>query len=1366
MRKRVVETSDGRKGGLLKGDPHSAPSGGMNAIVVTDNDKPILVEGEEAIINKTSMRSPKRFTITGTTKEIVSTLNQKGGGVPIGDSEAEIKSEFKTGGSIEQNEFKVKVYLAEHSYNVETSKNTAMWFCRVYKMNGKDVDGILTEDDDLDGSDIGSFDSKQKAKDFIWEHRSELSVILLDDKGVGIKVFNYSEDKFKTGGSIDNPNFKKWFGDSKVVDEKGNPLVVYHATQSDFDKFDLDKVGSSIDYGTMGEGFYFTDNIENVNNYAKNLHSNTGKKEGDNIVPVYLSLQNPYTEISFTELSGISKKESIKLSDKIKRKGYDGIIAEFGYPEVIKWYVVFEPTQIKSAIGNNGNFDGNNPNITFAEGGGIGDDVDIAYAKAVKDFEKEGFDVIESSDSKTDFGHSKYFYVNYKDRSSDNLGSGIKVRVSDHGVTNKFRMLEELHIIPEMYSFTVKIAITDAKILLMPELFKKENDIKNIPYEKEVRQSKLKDTDIIISERFGSGKRVPVTEKVYTVKRFSSKPIIKIIDKKTGELVKSYETETFAEGGSIKENKMEENIGTQLNIADGLDSNKSIGLFNSNSSEPVLFAQGGAVSGKSEGNWNEIPVGWKNTSKIAKLTKLEYDPKNKDFNSVFGSFVSNDLIRPVMMGVYFDDKNIVATDAHRIIVTPNTTEFRGIYPTLNDKKVDLNSEGKIDGTYPKYEAVIRPKDGDTLSFKFDCYKLLQYCNVALNFANKITHQIAFRVDKDNVIGFNGKFLIEILKTSLKLGHEKLYFNYTEPSRSGIFSPDENYSVGSSLVLVLMPVMLNSNVGEIGTRDIDFGEEFTCYFDFSKNEIIDADGSVADFKMNYGKNDIFTDEVVKVLKSVIPKNSKVLLFESFVVVDKKAIATDLGTYIEIDNINVTDGLYEVNNGAVSVSGSNSDYTDFPKLPEITKLIVEFNLEANYLKWLIDKLSDFTGNDDLRPVMSGINIQKEYNGVFATATDAHKLMTIDISDHIDLKTEDDFNFIISIDNLINYLSFVGDVKVNFKSAETSSKNTQSDFIFIETENSRFVSKNIDGKYPNYRAVIPKENIHKLSVDLKDFKNLLNGKEAKSFKQKHRKEADSINVIGEENINGELSIKISANKRAEKYSDPDEIIDSLYLGKLDVVIGHEYYSATSECALVMPIMHKVDTEFIFAFAYDVFSGFVDGLDGKELELIYSDKSRAYIANESNIIYNAPKGKKIIEKKVEVKEVINTPEPTQEESIPDLIEGLRLLLEDMEGEEKQEILDLIEGLELLIEDESDEGEDENEVYIEFLNKEKNFKKDKKYFKSYEEAVEWGRENTERFKSDMIRYTYAKGGELVTFKSEIDLDREIMEAQFGKNNI
>ncbi|MEK7643915.1 MAG: hypothetical protein AAB390_01280 [Patescibacteria group bacterium] len=56
--------------------------------------------------------------------------------------------------------------------------------------------------------------------------------------------------------------FKQWFGESMVVDENGEPLILYHGSSKTFDKFDISKVGASSgenkDSGYFGTGFYFT----------------------------------------------------------------------------------------------------------------------------------------------------------------------------------------------------------------------------------------------------------------------------------------------------------------------------------------------------------------------------------------------------------------------------------------------------------------------------------------------------------------------------------------------------------------------------------------------------------------------------------------------------------------------------------------------------------------------------------------------------------------------------------------------------------------------------------------------------------------------------------------------------------------------------------------------------------------------------------------------------------------------------------------------------------------------------------------------------------------------------------------------------
>ena len=74
--------------------------------------------------------------------------------------------------------------------------------------------------------------------------------------------------------------FRKWFGDSKVVDANGEPLVVYHGTDADITKFKISKEG-----GALGNGIYITPSAEFAGEYAK--------REGGNVMPLYASIKNP-----------------------------------------------------------------------------------------------------------------------------------------------------------------------------------------------------------------------------------------------------------------------------------------------------------------------------------------------------------------------------------------------------------------------------------------------------------------------------------------------------------------------------------------------------------------------------------------------------------------------------------------------------------------------------------------------------------------------------------------------------------------------------------------------------------------------------------------------------------------------------------------------------------------------------------------------------------------------------------------------------------------------------------------------------------------------------------------------------------------
>ena len=196
---------------------------------------------------------------------------------------------------------------------------------------------------------------------------------------------------------LDRPAFADWFGASKLTDALGQPLVVFHAsTYGDFDVFKK----SEQRKGMAGYGFYFSDSLgaSIYTDYGNRFQMDRnwqGNEKKLNVMPVYLSMQNP---LVVTDMKAIQNKYQKRdpgffgqgrshggMAEHgltaIQRDGYDGVIStehvkrkrdgsyaivEAGVKGAIAHpvYVVFEATQIKSAIGNSGLYDRNNPDIT------------------------------------------------------------------------------------------------------------------------------------------------------------------------------------------------------------------------------------------------------------------------------------------------------------------------------------------------------------------------------------------------------------------------------------------------------------------------------------------------------------------------------------------------------------------------------------------------------------------------------------------------------------------------------------------------------------------------------------------------------------------------------------------------------------------------------------------------------------------------------------------------------------------------------------------------------------------------------------------------------------------------------------------
>lgn len=170
------------------------------------------------------------------------------------------------------------------------------------------------------------------------------------------KLNNYLNEK---KSSNINDNFWKWFGNSKVIDADGKPLIVYHGTKSIFNTF---KPSNSI--GNQGEtdqirGMYFTDNVDGASFFAL-LDNDKYLKS------VYLSIKNPYTVVDYNTLkANLNIEKNADVDKKLIDLGYDGLIMERGFYSnggPYKLFLVFNPNQIKS-VNNDGTWDINDSNI-------------------------------------------------------------------------------------------------------------------------------------------------------------------------------------------------------------------------------------------------------------------------------------------------------------------------------------------------------------------------------------------------------------------------------------------------------------------------------------------------------------------------------------------------------------------------------------------------------------------------------------------------------------------------------------------------------------------------------------------------------------------------------------------------------------------------------------------------------------------------------------------------------------------------------------------------------------------------------------------------------------------------------------------
>jgi GNAT superfamily N-acetyltransferase len=169
------------------------------------------------------------------------------------------------------------------------------------------------------------------------------------------------------------PAFKEWFGESKVVDENGEPLVVYHGTDKTFNKINMKKGAQGL--------FWVSSDKASIEN------GESGAQGTSQIMELFVKIDNPADWKQYDNL----------VIDEFKGRGLDGAIL----PEKDGTFVAFvlSPLQVKSATRNTGQFDNQNPDIRYQS----------AWHGSPHTFDKFSTDNIGIGEGAQAYGYGLYF---------------------------------------------------------------------------------------------------------------------------------------------------------------------------------------------------------------------------------------------------------------------------------------------------------------------------------------------------------------------------------------------------------------------------------------------------------------------------------------------------------------------------------------------------------------------------------------------------------------------------------------------------------------------------------------------------------------------------------------------------------------------------------------------------------------------------------------------------------------------------------------------------------------------------------------------------------------------------------------------
>jgi hypothetical protein len=341
--------------------------------------------------------------------------------------------------------------------------------------------------------------------------------------------------------------------------------------------------------------------------------------------------------------------------------------------------------------------------------------------------------------------------------------------------------------------------------------------------------------------------------------------------------------------------------------------------------------------------------------------------------------------------------------------------------------------------------------------------------------------------------------------------------------------------------------------------------------------------------------------------------------------------------------------------------------------------EFVTFSEVFEFYLDKLLLSVGDDDLRPIMSGISLKKTaQNEIFLVATNAHTLCKINFTQYCEFEKDDrELEYVFPVKYLKDFMKLV-DGSLHIK--------CNVGHIFIEAQNLQYNAKLIDGKYPNYDAVIPKDNTKKIVFDHVAMNNCMKSPEVASQIAKYKGDNSiKFDFVNDGNV---LFLKI---RKDVGYNRDMEFIDKIKL--CDIDFNYEqvstYINLDQSIFLLMPVKDDFTENQYFAFRKNFFDVMLKTITDTEIECFFSEPNRGCVFTIEAIDYKKTlpeektkqQPKKLAKSK---KEAVNV-EKTQ---LNEAIETLLFLAESEENDEqRKEIYEALEILNMLKDNSYEDG-------------------------------------------------------------------------------